>query len=93
MPSFAEGYGLPIVEALSLGTPVICSDIPVFREVGQDKALLISPLDGLSWLQAIESLTPPASPLRDRMSAKTLEFKPPIWRSYFENVEAFRDTL
>ena len=33
MPSFAEGYGLPIVEALSLQTPVVCSDIPVFREV------------------------------------------------------------
>jgi glycosyltransferase involved in cell wall biosynthesis len=93
MPSFAEGYGLPIVEALSLGTPVVCSDIPVFREVSQDKALLISPLDGLSWLQAIESLTAATSSLRDRLSAKTLEFKPPIWRSYFENVEAFLKTL
>jgi hypothetical protein len=31
MPSFAEGYGIPVVEALSLGTPVICADIPVFQ--------------------------------------------------------------
>jgi glycosyltransferase involved in cell wall biosynthesis len=56
MPSFAEGYGIPVVEALSLGTPVICSDIPVFREISQNKALLRSPIDGRGWLEAIESM-------------------------------------
>lgn len=35
-PSSYEGYGLPIMEALSCGTPVICSDIPVFRELYKD---------------------------------------------------------
>jgi len=38
-PSYAEGFGLPIVEAARRGRPAICSDIPVFREVGQDGAL------------------------------------------------------
>ena len=33
-PSYAEGFGLPIVEAARRGRPAICSDIPVFREVG-----------------------------------------------------------
>ena len=33
-PSYAEGFGLPIVEAARRGRPIICSDIPVFREVG-----------------------------------------------------------
>jgi len=33
MPSFAEGFGVPIIEALAANTPVLCSDIPVFREV------------------------------------------------------------
>ncbi|WP_312030593.1 glycosyltransferase family 1 protein [Methylosinus sp. H3A] len=34
VPSYAEGFGLPISEAARRGRPVICSDIPVFREVG-----------------------------------------------------------
>lgn len=35
-PSFVEGFGLPIAEAMDRGVPVIASDIPVFREVGGD---------------------------------------------------------
>lgn len=33
-PSLAEGFGLPLLEALAMGTPVLCSDIPVFHEIG-----------------------------------------------------------
>ena len=33
-PAYAEGFGLPLVETARKGKPVICSDIPVFREVG-----------------------------------------------------------
>lgn len=36
--SRAEGYGLPIVEAFAGGAPVVCSDIPIFREVAADAA-------------------------------------------------------
>lgn len=38
-PSFAEGFGLPIVEASRCGKPVFCSDIAIFREVGRDGAI------------------------------------------------------
>lgn len=37
--SYAEGFGLPIVEAARRGRPVICSDIPVFHEIGRDGAV------------------------------------------------------
>lgn len=49
MPSFAEGYGMPVAEALSVGTPVICSDLAALREVGGDVPDYLDPLDGLRW--------------------------------------------
>ena len=41
--SHSEGFGIPLVESMSRGTPVIVSDIPVFREVGADAALYFPP--------------------------------------------------
>ncbi|MBS1088294.1 glycosyltransferase family 4 protein [Gluconobacter wancherniae] len=55
-PSFSEGFGLPLAEALALGTPVICSDIPVFHEIGRKTAIYLDPLDGSAWAHAIERL-------------------------------------
>lgn len=89
MPSFAEGYGLPVVEALSLGTPVIASDIPVFREVSQRCALLHHPLDGIGWRNAILSLCDRRSSLSVTARAQAELFRPPNWSNYFDRVKAF----
>ena len=35
-PSIDEGFGIPLIEALKLKVPVICSDIPIFREIASD---------------------------------------------------------
>ncbi|NBN62709.1 glycosyltransferase family 4 protein [Pannonibacter tanglangensis] len=56
VPSFVEGFSLPLVEAEALGADVIASDIAVHREVAGAGARLLSPLDGLGWLRAIEGL-------------------------------------
>jgi len=44
-PSFAEGFGLPVLEGASCGCPLILSDIPVFHEIIGDNAIYFSPKD------------------------------------------------
>lgn len=45
MPSLAEGFGLPVAEAMALGTPVITSAAGALAETADDAALLVDPLD------------------------------------------------
>jgi glycosyltransferase involved in cell wall biosynthesis len=54
--SRAEGYGLPLVEAMALGTPVIASDIPIFREVGGDAASYVDPGSPADFATAVQKL-------------------------------------
>ena len=60
-PSYAEGFGLPPAEALSLGTRVLCNDLPVLHEVLGDKAVYAALTEPYSWIRTIEDWaeTPP----------------------------------
>lgn len=58
--SKAEGYGLPLVESMTLGTPVVVADTEIFREVGGDAALYAKADDAPGFAQAIKSLEDPA---------------------------------
>lgn len=55
-PSLHEGFGLPVAEALRLGTPVIASHLPALEEVAEDAALFVDPLDPASIAGALERL-------------------------------------
>ena len=55
-PSLYEGFGFPLIEGLAMGVPVICSDIPVFREVAEDAAVFVPPTDCDAWLAQVRVL-------------------------------------
>ncbi len=86
LPSFAEGYGLPVPEALGAGTPVICSDLPALREVGGDIPEYVDPLDGAGWRRAILDYTAASSPRRAAQCERILSWSSPRWDTHFNQV-------
>ena len=84
-PSFGEGFGLPVVEALALGTPVIASAIPAHLEVGGDRAEYLDPLDGLGWLQAIQDYSAEPSPRREKQLQRLKNYKAPSWDAHLSS--------
>lgn len=88
-PSFAEGYGIPLVEAMSLGTPVIASDLPVFHELAGDIPEYLDPLDGEGWRKAVLEYTMLGSSLRNAQLVRLAGWQAPEWSAHFEKVDAF----
>ncbi len=93
MPSFAEGFGMPVSEALAAGTPVIAADLPVFRETAGDVPLYLDPLDGPGWKQAILDYSQPDSPLRAAQCGLMQAWQPPRWLDHFARMQTFLDQL
>ena len=91
LPSLHEGFGLPVLEALYGGTPVVASDIPPVREVAGDAALYVSkPLDQREWRDALTRICSDRSlqdDLRARGPSAAMRF------SWSEVGERFADLL
>ena len=85
VPSEAEGFGLPVIEALACGTPVLASDIPALREAG-GLAVTFAPVGDVGvWAVAvIQMLTDPASvPSRAERLAWSAQFS---WAAHAETI-------
>ncbi|HEY4397094.1 MAG TPA: glycosyltransferase family 1 protein [Acidimicrobiia bacterium] len=55
-PSRHEGFGIPVLEAMAQGTPVLAADIPALREIAAGAAVLRSPHDPDAWVAALDNL-------------------------------------
>lgn len=86
-PSFAEGYGLALIEALTLGVPVIVSDLPAFREVGGEIPEYVDPLDGKRWAELVLEFARPDSRLRALQVERLGGFRQPTWSEHFAIVD------
>lgn len=70
-PSLFEGFGLPVLEAMSLGAAVICSDATSLPEVAGEAALLVDPLDVDGLARAMAAVSA-GTGLRETLRAKSL---------------------
>ncbi|CEG59047.1 glycosyltransferase family 4 protein [Legionella fallonii] len=92
-PSFLEGYGLPLVEALSVNVPVIASDLAVFREIAGAVPDFLDPLDGKGWMEYIENYAQEDSSLRRAQMQRMTNFCAPKWHEHFAKVDVFMNEL
>jgi glycosyltransferase involved in cell wall biosynthesis len=92
-PTLAEGYGLPLIEALVSSTPVIASDLPVFHEIGQGVPDFVDPHDASAWFDAIVAYAEGGSPARDAQIARTKAYRAPSWDDHFAKVNAWLEAL
>lgn len=97
-PSDAEGFGLPVAEALACGTAVLASDLPVLREVGGDSAEYRPVGDVPAWAEcALQALArwrpddPAHRQLRDARAAAARRFS---WAAHVDALmEIYRDVI
>lgn len=91
MPSHVEGYGLPVAESLSLGTPVICSDLAPFKEIAGDVPEYVDPLAGRGWAKLIMQYANTDSPERMAQLERIKSYRPPTWEKHFEKITRIID--
>lgn len=95
VPSLAEGFSLPLVEGLIADVPVVCSDIPVHREVANTFATLVNPMQHQDWqniINSIDNLKKPSKILVED-SFKQLCRYYSKQRMVQEHVQAYADLL
>lgn len=84
---------MPVAEALSLGAPVIASDLDAFREMAGDIPEYADPLDGKRWAELIAEYSTQGSAMRAAQLQRITQFQPSTWVQHFALVDGLLDQL
>lgn len=93
LPSFAEGYGLPVAEALAAGVPVIASDLPALRAVGGRVPEWLPADDPMSWYHMLWDYADEGSKSRKAQIDRMTGWSVPTWEAHFKIVENALETI
>ncbi len=92
-PSYVEGFGMPVIEALLANTPVIANDLPVFRESAKDIPEYVS-VDQLGkWVEQIVLYSAPHSHRRNAQLLRMQTWQAPTWTLHFSQVDTLLASL
>ena len=94
-PTHAEGYGIPLVEALAVGTPVIASNLAVFREIAGDAVVYLDPIDVPAWRTQILACAADGTGFQKTQQARldAAGWRAPTWDAHFALVSPWLRTL
>jgi glycosyltransferase involved in cell wall biosynthesis len=92
-PSLYEGFGIPILEAMSAGTPVIASEIPAYKEIAGDSAWLFNPSDSDSLAEKIYDVCTQDELRRRLIDSGKKKAKEFSWKQSAEKTLAIYDSM
>lgn len=86
MPSLAEGYGLPVMEAAAAGTPVIAAPLPVYLEIVGDYPVYVTQGDLYSWAARIQEQSETDAAVQGAMRRCEPQVALKTWAGHFNHV-------
>jgi glycosyltransferase involved in cell wall biosynthesis len=88
-PSFAEGFGLPLIEAAAMGVPIICGDNAIYRELLGDYPLYLNVDNSYVWSKRILGRAGRKRESDAERQVRASKVKIPTWDQHFDQIFRF----